>query len=91
MRTVQDIVNNALMSLYLFRAEAEPCVSPQSLALFDHIIADTAAMYINQADRVGRSTDGGLAVPTTAVKQRDVPLRRQPVLGRFRRSLLTLD
>ena len=42
MRTVQDIVGNALMSLYLFRAEAEPSVSHQSLALFDHIIADTA-------------------------------------------------
>ena len=28
---------------------------------------DVAYMYINQADRVGRSTDGGLAVPTTAV------------------------
>ena len=33
---------SALMSLYLFRAEAEPSVSHQSLALFDHIIADTA-------------------------------------------------
>jgi len=43
MRTVQDIVGNALMSLYLFRAEAEPSVSPVSLAQFDHIIADTAA------------------------------------------------
>jgi hypothetical protein len=42
MRTVQDIVGNALMSLYVFRAEAEPGVSHQSLALFDHIIADTA-------------------------------------------------
>jgi hypothetical protein len=42
MRTVQDIVGNALMSLYMFRAEAEPSVSHQSLALFDHIIADTA-------------------------------------------------
>jgi hypothetical protein len=43
MRTVQDIVSNALMSLYLFRAEAEPNVSPASLEQFDHIIADTAA------------------------------------------------
>jgi len=42
MRTVQDIVGNALMSLYMFRVEAEPSVSHQSLALFDHIIADTA-------------------------------------------------
>jgi hypothetical protein len=43
MRTVQDIVGNALMSLYLFRAEAEPNVSPAALEQFDHIIADTAA------------------------------------------------
>jgi fumarate reductase subunit D len=43
MRTVQDIVSNALMSLYLFRMEAEPSVSPQSLKLFDEIVADTAA------------------------------------------------
>jgi hypothetical protein len=43
MRTVQDIVSNALMSLYLFRIEAEPNVSSESLALFDEIIADTAA------------------------------------------------
>jgi hypothetical protein len=43
MRTVQDIVGNALMSLYLFRAEAEPNVSAQSLDQFDRIIADTAA------------------------------------------------
>jgi CheY-like chemotaxis protein len=42
MRTVQDIVGNALMSLYLFRAEAEPSVSHESLALFDHIIVDMA-------------------------------------------------
>jgi long-chain fatty acid transport protein len=28
---------------------------------------DVAYMYINQADRAGRSTDGGLAVPTPAV------------------------
>jgi PAS domain S-box-containing protein len=43
MRTVQDIVNNALMSLYEFRGEAEPHVSPQSLERFDRIIAETAA------------------------------------------------
>jgi PAS domain S-box-containing protein len=41
MRTVQDIVNNALMSLYLFRAEAEPHVSSQSLELFDDIVKET--------------------------------------------------
>ena len=43
MRTVQDIVGNALMSLYLFRMEAEPNVSPDSLKLFDDIVADTSA------------------------------------------------
>jgi PAS domain S-box-containing protein len=43
MRTVQDIVSNALMSLQLFRAEAEPHVSSESLDLFDRILAETAA------------------------------------------------
>ena len=43
MRTVQDIVNNALMSLCEFRGEAEPHVAPQSLERFDRIIADTTA------------------------------------------------
>ena len=42
MRTVQDIVSNALMSLYAFREEAEAHVSTRAVALFDHIIADTA-------------------------------------------------
>jgi PAS domain S-box-containing protein len=42
MRTVQDIVGNALMSLYMFRTEAAPSVSPQSLESFDRIVADTA-------------------------------------------------
>ena len=43
MRTVQDIVSNALMSLSLFRDEAEPNVSPQALELFDRIVRETAA------------------------------------------------
>jgi PAS domain S-box-containing protein len=43
MRTVQDIVNNALMSLCLFRNEAEPHVSPPSLQLFDDIINETVS------------------------------------------------
>jgi hypothetical protein len=43
MRTVQDIVSNGLMSLYLFRMEAEPHVAPSTLVLFDHIVADTSA------------------------------------------------
>jgi PAS domain S-box-containing protein len=43
MRTVQDVVYNALMSLQLFRTDAEAHVSPESLELFDQIIADTTA------------------------------------------------
>jgi PAS domain S-box-containing protein len=42
MRTVQDIVSNALMSLQLFRIEAEPHVSAPSLELFDQVIHETA-------------------------------------------------
>ena len=41
MRTVQDIVSNALMSLQMFRFEAEQHVSPGSLALFDRIVSET--------------------------------------------------
>jgi len=43
MRTVQDIVSNALNSLQRFRLDAEEHVSPKSLELFDKIIAETAA------------------------------------------------
>jgi hypothetical protein len=43
MRTVQDIVGNALMSLDLFRMEAEAHVSSESVELFDSIISKTAA------------------------------------------------
>jgi PAS domain S-box-containing protein len=43
MRTVQDIVSNALMSLQFFRFEAEPHVAPHSLVLFDQILTDTSA------------------------------------------------
>jgi hypothetical protein len=50
MRTVQDIVGNALMSLYLFRADAERAVSAESLALFDGIITETAAKLKAIAD-----------------------------------------
>jgi PAS domain S-box-containing protein len=42
MRTVQDIVGNALMSLQLFRRDAEEHVSAASLELFDQIISETA-------------------------------------------------
>ena len=50
MRTVQDIVNNALMSLHMFRAEAEPNVSPQALELFDRIVRETAAQLKTLGD-----------------------------------------
>ena len=43
MRTVQDIVNNCLNQLQLVRMEAEDHVSPETLALFDQSIQDTAA------------------------------------------------
>ena len=43
MRTVQDIVSNALTSLQMFRFIAEQHVSPASLQQFDQIITDTAA------------------------------------------------
>ena len=43
MRTVQDIVSNALNSLQRFRLDAEQHVSPRSLELFDSVIAETAA------------------------------------------------
>jgi hypothetical protein len=43
MRTVQDIVNNCLTQLQLVRFEAEGLVPPESLALFDDAIHDTAA------------------------------------------------
>lgn len=50
MRTVQDIVANALMSLQLFRVEAEGFASQESLALFDETISDTAAKLTALAD-----------------------------------------
>lgn len=43
MRTVQDIVGNALMSLQLFRLDAEQHVSAVSLALFDRVIDEMAS------------------------------------------------
>ena len=50
MPTVQDIVCNGLMSLYLFRSEAEPNVSAESLELFDRIVTETAAKLKAIAD-----------------------------------------
>jgi PAS domain S-box-containing protein len=50
MRTVQDIVGNALMSLQSFRFDAEQHVPPQSLEQFDQIISETAGKLKALAD-----------------------------------------
>jgi len=42
MQTVQDIVNNCLNQLQLVRFEAEGHISPESLAIFDEAIQETA-------------------------------------------------
>src|SRR5947207_10131730 len=42
MRTVQDIVNNSLTNLQLFRIEAEGLLPRESLAAFDRIVAETS-------------------------------------------------
>jgi PAS domain S-box-containing protein len=54
MRTVQDIVSNALMSLYMFRMDVESLASSDALLLFDQTIADTAAKLkaLGDLDRV---------------------------------------
>ncbi len=43
MVTVQDIVNNFMNSLLLFRMEAEDVLPPASLKLFDELVKDTSA------------------------------------------------
>jgi PAS domain S-box-containing protein len=54
MRTVQDIVGNALMSFQLFRFDAEPYVPAQSLKEFDQLITTTAKKLraLGDLDRV---------------------------------------
>ena len=42
MRTVQDIVNNFLNNLQLFRMEAEDALAAESLELFDTLIQETS-------------------------------------------------
>ena len=42
MRTVQNIVNNFLANMQVFRLEAEGKLSEESLTLFDRLIQDTA-------------------------------------------------
>ena len=43
MRTVQNIVNNSLNNLQLFRIEAEGLLPPESLRAFDRIVKQTSA------------------------------------------------
>jgi hypothetical protein len=43
MRTVQDIVNNFLNNMQLFRMEAEAMLSAESVELFDELVQDTSA------------------------------------------------
>jgi hypothetical protein len=50
MRTVQDIVNNALNQLQLVRLEAEPHVSQDVLTVFDKTIQGTAAKLTELGD-----------------------------------------
>jgi PAS domain S-box-containing protein len=54
MRTVQHIVNNALMSLHMFRTEVEGLASREALGLFDQTLLDTAARLkvLGDLDRV---------------------------------------
>jgi hypothetical protein len=46
MRTVQDLVGNALNNLLLFRMEAEDHVSPEALKQFDDIVHGTAQKLV---------------------------------------------
>jgi hypothetical protein len=69
MRTVQDIVNNALNQLQLIRLEAEPHVSQDVLALFDGTIHDTAARLRELGDLeayVETQMAAGTGLATTA-------------------------
>jgi hypothetical protein len=68
MRTVQDVVNNALNQLQLVRLEAEGHVPDASLELFDKVIHETAAQlqalgdleaYTEKQMAAGRGLDVG--------------------------------
>jgi hypothetical protein len=50
MRTVQDLVNNCLNGLQLFRLEAEEAVPADSLRMFDCLISETATKINKIAD-----------------------------------------
>jgi hypothetical protein len=78
MRTVQDIVSNGLMGLYQFRTEAEPTVSPQSLALFDTIIEEVATKLqaISALQNV-RETQMAMGM---GIEYQSTPLTEKPAL-----------
>ena len=65
MRTVQDLVGNALNNLLLFRMEAEDHVSPDALRQFDEIIQQTSQRLAQLADVqvvVPRSMASGIGI-----------------------------
>ena len=76
MRTVQDIVNNGLMSLCMFRSDVEGLASPESLRLFDQIVGDTAAKLqeLGDLDRVVEKSmvmGVGIDVPSNRTRSDD--------------------
>jgi hypothetical protein len=71
MRTVQDIVNNCLNQLQLFRMDAEGIVPDESLRLFDKAIQETSAklktlgdmdVFVEKQMAVGSALDVNLRV-----------------------------
>jgi len=65
MRTVQDIVNNFLNNLLLFRIEAEQAFSPESLEQFDDLVQGTSAKLkaLGDLDAITEiQTGGGAAI-----------------------------
>jgi PAS domain S-box-containing protein len=70
MRTVQDIVGNALTGLQLFRFHAEQHVPPRSLEQFDRIVTETADRLkaLGDLDQVVETEMGmgtGIVYPST--------------------------
>jgi hypothetical protein len=65
MRTVQDIVNNFLNNLLLFRIEGEQAFSPESLEQFDDLVQGTSAKLKALGDLEAITeiqTGGGVAI-----------------------------
>jgi PAS domain S-box-containing protein len=74
MRTVQDIVGNALMSLYMFRTDVEPFASQDALAVFDDTIRDTSAKLkaLGDLDKVVETQmemGAGIEFPRSATRE----------------------